>query len=97
VGFYFIWQSSSNEKDSNEKDYVTDTGGNETTEGRAEKDENLAEPSAKRARFEADENSYQWELSAEMAEYVVKNMERFIPEKTLKEKILNDNLVPVNL
>jgi len=27
----------------------------------------------------------------------LKMMESFIPEKTLKEKILNDNLVPVNL
>jgi len=31
---------------------------------------------------------YQWELSAEIAGYVVKNIERIIPEKTLREKIL---------
>jgi len=74
-----MWASMlSRQSNSNEKDYVTDTSGNETAEGRAEKDENPGEPSAKRARFEADEDSYQWELSAEMAGYVVKNIERFI-------------------
>ena len=50
-------------------------------------------------RFEAvsSDNQFKWELPKGMAAYVNKHLQKYIPEKDLKESICNANPVPGNL
>ena len=50
-------------------------------------------------RFEAVSayKVYDWELSQEMADYVTKKFATYVPEKDLKDSIINENPVPLNI
>lgn len=61
-------------------------------------EEHVEEPSAKRARFELDDDSHDsWELPAALCDYVHKYMKSHIPDKDVKEKVLAQNPVPSNI
>lgn len=57
------------------------------------------QPSFKRPRFEAlaDEKQYDYELPDEMADYLNKYMDKYVPDKDLKDSIMTENPVPSNV
>lgn len=61
--------------------------------------EDGTEPPYKRQRFEAvaEEDNNMYELPEELAAYVNKYLERFVPDKGLKDSILYENPVPSNV
>ena len=58
-----------------------------------------SEPKAKRKRFEpcAEEAHFQWKLPAGMASYANKHLQKFVPERDLRDSILTANPVPSNI
>ena len=57
------------------------------------------QPSFKRPRFEAlaDEKQYDYELPDEMANYLNKYMDKYVPDKDLKDSVMTENPVPSNV
>ena len=56
------------------------------------------EPPAKKQRFSVVlESSNDWTITEEMCDYVKENISQFIPEKSIKETILNESPVPENI
>ena len=61
--------------------------------------EEFQTPALKKARFEptGEDNINDWGMPSELASYINKGVEIFVPEKTLKENILVENPVPNNV
>ena len=57
------------------------------------------ESAFKRQRCEAlaDEEQHEWELPDEFSSYTNKYLQKFVQDKYLKDSILNENPVPLNI
>ena len=56
----------------------------------------VLEPPRKRARFNASSDTdNKWDIPLELAEYVKEAMTEYIPDKALKDKVLEDNPVQI--
>ena len=67
--------------------------------GSESEDESDTEIVTKSQRFEAvsADKVYDLELPQEMADYVTKKFATYVPEKDLKDSIMNENPVPLNI
>ena len=54
-------------------------------------------PNSKRFRIITEEEEYKWSLPQDMASYANGNLEKYIPEKDVKEAILIKTARPENL
>ena len=59
--------------------------------------EEKGDPVAKSARFELDDSDSACTLEDDLLVYVKKYMSKHISDKTIKEKILEDNPIPENI
>lgn len=82
-----VSESESSDSSSSESSSDSDTGSK------------ACEPLTKRKRFEAsaEEAQFQWKLPKGMASYANKHLQKFVPEKDLRDSILTFSPVPSNI
>ena len=78
---------------------TSDEEGSSNSSRESSSESDSFEPTTKRKRFEpcAEEAQFQWKLPTGMASYANKHLQKFVPERDLRDSILTANPVPSNI
>lgn len=93
--------SPHSDKSSDEVNESSSSSGSSSSEEESQHDDSDEEQEkpAKIPRFRAtsSEKKHKWKLPRDMARYVNKHLNKYIPEKDLKDSIMDQNPVPSNV